>query len=183
MDLLDRVKAILLTPTSEWLAIAREGGALSSLMVRYVAIIALIPPVARLVGASLIGRYAPIASSLLGALAFYLASFVIVLVLALIIDTLAPRFAAQKNFTAALKLAAYSHTPVWLAGIFLILPGLSFLILLGLYSAHVLWAGLPAMMKAPAERAASYAAVVAACALLLMVAVGTMVAPLFAARG
>ena len=116
-------------------------------------------------------------------MAIYLASFAIVLVLALIIDTLASRFGAQKNFTAALKLAIYSHTPVWLAGIFLILPGLSFLMLLGLYGAYLLQAGLPALMKAPAERAASYAAVVAGCALVLMVAVGAIVAPLFAACG
>jgi hypothetical protein len=38
MDLLDRVKAILATPTSEWLAIAREAGAGSGLIVRYVAV-------------------------------------------------------------------------------------------------------------------------------------------------
>jgi hypothetical protein len=181
MDLLDRVKAILATPTSEWLAIAREAGAGSGLIVRYLAVLALIPAVARLVGASLVGGYAPFSSSLTGALASWLASIVMVPVLALIIDTLAPVFAAQKNFAAALKLAVYSATPVWLAGVVLIVPGLSFLMLLGFYGAYLMQAGLPAMMKAPAEKTPGYAAVVVASALLLAVGVGSLTAPLFAA--
>ena len=42
---------------------------------------------------------------------------------------LAPLFGGRKDFDSALKLAVYSYTPVWLAGIFLLLPGLRFLML------------------------------------------------------
>jgi hypothetical protein len=181
MDLFGRVKAILLTPANEWLVIAREADTGSSLIVRYVAVCGLIPGVAHLLGASLIGGYAPVASSLLGALMTWLAAVAIVPVLALIIDTLAPAFGAQKNFATALKLAAYSCTPAWLAGIFLILPGLSFVVVLGLYGAWLLQAGLPALMKAPTEKTTGYAAVVAGAALLMVVGVGALVAPFFAA--
>jgi hypothetical protein len=58
----------------------------------------------------------------------------------------------ERNFINALKLTAYAHTPVWLAGMFLLMPGLRFLTLFGLYSAWLLWTGLPVLMKTPRGR-------------------------------
>jgi hypothetical protein len=135
MELFKRVKAILLTPHAEWSVIAQEKSDASALFIRYVAILALIPALARFIGTSLIGWYAPILSSLAGALATYVSAFAVVYILALIIDVLAPRFGAQKDFARAVKLAVYSSTPVWIAGIFLLVPGLSFLVILGLHGA------------------------------------------------
>ena len=58
----------------------------------------------------------------------YVASFAIgAVLLGVVINLLAPLFGGQKDFDSALKLAVYSYTPVWLAGIFLLLPGLRFL--------------------------------------------------------
>jgi hypothetical protein len=181
MELLRRVKAILLTPHSEWPVTAQEKGEASRLFIHYVAILALIPAVARFIGASLIGGYAPIASGLAGALVTYLSGFAIVYGLALIIDALAPRFGAQKNFPGALKLAVYSYTPVWLTGIFWLVPGLSFLVILGLHGVYLLWAGLPMLMRAPAEKALPYTAAVAGCALVITAGLGLIVTPLFSA--
>ena len=48
------------------------------------------------------------------------------------VDALAPSFRSERNLPAALKLAVYSFTPVWLAGIFILIPGLRFLTSLGL---------------------------------------------------
>jgi hypothetical protein len=168
-----------LTPYSAWPVIAREKGEASGLFMRYVAILALIPALARFIGTSLVGLYAPIAASLAGALVTYLASFAIVYGLALLIDALAPRFGGQKDFASALKLAVYSSTPAWLAGIFLLVPGLTFLVILGLHGAYLLWAGLPILLQVPAEKALPYAAVVAGCALIVVVALGLIEAPLF----
>jgi hypothetical protein len=63
-------------------------------------------------------------------------------------------------------LSVYSHTPLWLAGIFLLIPGLNFLLILGLYGLYLLWTGLPLLMRVPDEKALSYAAIVTACALV-----------------
>ena len=152
MEQLIRVKAILLTPHTEWPVIAREPGEASALFIRYVAILALIPALARFIGISVVGRYAPFFSSFASAIFGYVTTFVVVYVMALIIDGLAPIFGAQKNFAYALKLTVYSYTPVWLAGIFLLVPGLSFLTILGLYGVYLLWLGLPLLMQAPARR-------------------------------
>ncbi len=180
MQLLHRIKAILLAPQAEWPVIAREKGEASKLL-RYVAVLGLIPALARLIGAALVGGYAPIGPSLAGALVIYLSAFAVVYTLALIIDLLAPTFGGKKDFGGALKLTAYSMTPAWLAGIFLLVPGLSFLIILGLYAVYLLWAGLPILMETPPEKALPYAAVVAACGLVIGVGLGLAEAPLFAA--
>ncbi len=96
----------------------------------------------------------------------------LVLFLGLIINLAAPLFGARKDFASAFKLAVYSYTPVWLTGIFLLLPGLRFLMLAGYYGVYVLIAGLPLMMKAPAQKSPGFAAliIVFACALTFIAA-------------
>jgi hypothetical protein len=102
-----------------------------------------------------------------------------VYVIALLIDVLAPSFGAQKNFPNALKLSVYSHTPAWLAGIFLIVPGLGFLRSLGLYGLYLLWLGLPPLMRAPRDKALLYAGAVVLCAVLLVVVIGALQVAMF----
>jgi len=67
--------------------------------------------------------------------------------------------------------------------IFLLVPGLSFLVILGLHGVYLLWLGLPVLMQARAEKALPYAAAVAGCGLLIAVGLGLIVAPLFSAPG
>jgi Yip1 domain len=165
MKLVERAKAITLRPREEWLVIEREPGRLSDLLT-YVAILAAIPEIANFIGQSLIGGYKPIVPALLRAVLVYVVTFAMVYIIALVIDLLAPRFGGKKNFGNAIKLSVYSHTPLWLAGIFLAVPGLSFLLILGLYGLYLLWVGLPLLTGAPRYRALSYAIVVTVCALI-----------------
>jgi hypothetical protein len=178
-QLIERVKAILLTPQTEWPVIAREPGDVSVLFTRYVAILALIPALAGFIGMSLVGRYVPFFSGLISAVFGYVMTFVVVYVVALIVDALAPTFDAQKNFPNALKLTVYSLTPFWLAGIFLLVPGLSFLRVLGLYGIYLAWVGLPPLMLAPRDKALAYAATAVVCAVILLIATGFILAALF----
>jgi hypothetical protein len=166
MKLVERVRALLLTPRLEWKVIEQEPKTASDLFIDYVAILAAIPEVARFVGQSVIGDYVPAVPSLVRMVVVYLLTFVMVYIIACVIDLLAPRFGGQKNFSNALKLSVYSHTPLWLAGIFLLIPGLNFLLVLGIYGLYLLWTGLPLLMQVPDEKALPYAAVVTACALV-----------------
>ncbi|MGH8639528.1 MAG: Yip1 family protein, partial [Burkholderiales bacterium] len=75
-------------------------------------------------------------------------------------------------------LTAYAFTPAWLAGVFLAVPGLSFLGVLGLYGFYLMWIGLPVLMQAPRERSLSYVAVVVAWAVVLDVLGRTLLAVL-----
>lgn len=179
MELLFRIKAILLAPQREWPAIAREKREASATIIPYVAILGLVPALSHFIGASLVGAYAPIPRSLAGALVSYVSAFAVVYIVALIINALAPRFGAQKDFAAALKLAVYSYTPVWLAGAFLIVPGLSFLVMLGLYGVYLLRKGLPILMRVDDARSWRYAAAIGVCALVLALGLAVVEAPLF----
>ena len=149
MKLVERVRALLLTPRLEWKVIEQEPKTSSDLFIDYVAILAAIPEVARFIGQSFVGDYAPIVPSLVRMVVVYLLTFVMVYIIACVINVLAPRFGGRKNFDNALKLSVYSYTPVWLAGIFLLVPGLSFLTTLGLYGFYLLWIGLPPLLGVP----------------------------------
>ncbi|MBA3318680.1 MAG: YIP1 family protein, partial [Gemmatimonadales bacterium] len=72
----------------------------------------------------------------------------------------------------ALKVAGYSYTASWVAGIFLLIPVLSFLSILGVYSLYLLFLGLPVLMKAPKEKALSYTVVVILAAIVLFMVIG-----------
>ena len=173
MQLVSRATAILATPRTEWPLIEREPVA-PSLFVSYVAILAAIPPVAGFIGKSLIGAYTPIPAGLLRALIAYAATFAVVYVIACVVDLLAPRFGGERNFDNALKLTVYAHTPFWLAGIFLLIPGLHFLLVLGLYGVHLLWTGLPVLMRTPQYRLLPFTVIVAVCALVPAVVLAMM---------
>src|SRR5262249_13797147 len=117
MQLIERVKAIVLRRRAEWKVIEQEPETLRDLLISYVAILAGTREVARLVGRSFIGGYTPLVPSLIRAVVVYLVTFAMVYIIAGVIDLLAPRFGGEKSFANAVKLSVYSHTPLWLAGI------------------------------------------------------------------
>lgn len=167
-----RAKAMLADPAAAWRGIEKDVGDPAYLLSRYVAVLALIPALSGFVGATLIGVVAPsgaviradLVKGLLGALFSYAASCTIALLLGLIINVLAPPFGGRRNFENAFKLAVYSLTPVWLAGIFLLLPGLRFLLLTGAYGIYLLLIGVPRLTKMPEQQTASFTFVIAVCA-------------------
>jgi hypothetical protein len=175
MTVFERAKNITLTSKTEWDVIAAEPTSIGEIYTRYVVPLALIPAIAGLIGAWLVGVTIPglgtvrasFFAALFGALVQFGMALLLVYVLALIIDALAPTFSGQKNRLAAFKVAAYSMTPAWLAGIFSIIPALSFLSILGLYGFYLLYLGLPRLMRAPPEKAVGYTAVVVLAAIVL----------------
>src|SRR5882724_9509753 len=169
MDLnrvIHRARSLLVSPRTEWPVIAAEPATVADLYRNYIMILAAIPPVCGFVKISLLG-YAwhgfkvyrgSIGAGLTAAIIEYAVSLVAVYVLAVIIEALAPNFAGQPNRVQALKVAGYSYTAVWIAGVALILPGLSGLVALAgaLYSVYLLYLGLPSTMKVLPERATGY---------------------------
>ena len=172
MNAVARVKAILIDPAAAWRGFEKDIGDPAYLLSRYVAVLALIPALSSFVGATLIGVVAPsgtilrtdLIGGLFGAIFSYAASCAIVVLLGLIIDLLAPRFGGRRNFEDAFKLAVYSFTPLWLAGIFLLLPGLRFLLLTGVYGIYLFWLGAPRLAKVPEQQAANFTLVIVICA-------------------
>ena len=183
MDIVSRVKGILVTPEAEWAAIEKEPGTPGYLFANYVVYLAAIPPVASFIGGAIVGVAVPSVGTvrvplfigLLGAVIGYLLSFAIVYAVAIIIDQLAPRFGALKDFANALKVTVYCFTPYWLAGVFQLMAGLRFVgYLLALFGIYLLWTGLPRLMRPLPDRAAAYVAAAAACAFGIMFVIGVI---------
>ena len=170
-----RAQAILADPAAEWAKIEAESGDPAYLLTGYVAVLALVPAIFGFIGACVVGAVvpggetvrAPILEGLFGAVFGYVAACAAVLVLGLLINLMAPLFGGRQSFDNAFKVAVYSYTPVWLAGIFLIAPGLRFLVLTGCYGVYLVWRGLPPLMKAPEPTLPGYTAAVVACAVIL----------------
>lgn len=177
MNLVERVKRILLSPQTEWGVIDAEPTTPAELYTRYIIPLAAIGPVSQLIGFSVfgfMGYRVPIGTAITYALATYILTLIGAYVLALVIDALAPSFGGKRSQIQALKVAAYSSTAAWVAGIFALIPALSVLSIVGLYSLYLLYLGLPTLMKAPKEKAMGYTVVVIVAAIVIFVVIGTI---------
>jgi len=182
MNLVDRVKKLMLQPKAEWQVIDAETHTVQGLYTGYVMILAAIPAICSFIGLSLIGASfmgvtvrVPIEAGVVHLVLNYVFTLALVYVLALIIDALAPNFGSQKNFAQAIKIAAFAPTAAWIGGVFGIIPLLGILSLpFSLYSLYHLFIALPLLMKTPADKSVIYFVVVLIVAIVLAVVVGTI---------
>ena len=177
--LVERVKSILLKPGATWDVIDAEPASTGGLFKNYAAILALIPAICGLIGGAVIGGAfgikVPILFGVVGAVVGYVLNLAMVFVMGLIIDGLAPSFDGQKNQTQAMKVAVYSSTAGWVAGVFSLIPMLGLLAVIGsLYGLYLLYLGLPKLMKAPQEKAFGYTAVAVVVAIVLSIAINAV---------
>ena len=162
-SLVDRVKNIIISPSTEWARIDAEPATVASLFTGYAMILAAIGPVASLIGLALVGF--PMGYAIANAVVSYIVALAVVFVVSLIIDALAPSFGGTKNQVQATKVAVYSATPVWLVGILAVIPQLFLLMgLLALvalaYGVYLMFLGLPRLMRVAADKAVVYVVVV-----------------------
>jgi Yip1 domain len=185
VTLVDRVKNICLTPNTEWPVIAQEPASPQSLITGYAAPLVAISALAGFIGGSLVGVTIPFAgtvrSPVTAGLAIAVMTFVMTIIgiaiLAAIINALAPSFGGEKNTNQAWKVAVYSYTPAWVAGVLQIIPLLSPLAILGgLYGLYLLYLGLPRLMKSPADKALGYTVVVVISAIVVTICLSAVTA-------
>jgi hypothetical protein len=187
MAIVDRVKNILLTPKTEWDVIATEATPPGALITGYVLPLAIIAAIASFIGMCFIGTTMPLVGTFrmpimwgVAMLIYHVIMAVVtVFILAFIIDALAPTFNGTKDRLQATKLAVYSFTPGWVAGILAIIPLLGILGIIGaLYGIYLLYLGLPRLMRNPQEKSAGYTALIVVCAIVVMIiiaAIGSMI--------
>lgn len=173
MNLITRVQNILMQPKSEWAVIEPEQTDPKTLYTTYIAIVALIPAVATLIStafiASFFGGRIGAGLVLTAAIMQYVLTLLMVFVVALIADFLAPTFDGQKNLNQALKLTAYAMTAAWVAGVFAIVPFLGWLLAMigALYSLYLFYLGAPVLMKVAGDKAIAYTVVVVIAAIVI----------------
>jgi uncharacterized membrane protein len=160
MNLVERVKNIILSPASEWEVIKGETCTTADLFKQYAMILAAIPALGGFIGFSVIGAFfglgvfrLPFHYGLVHCVLSYVLSLVGVYLLAIIIDRLSQNFGATRDMEAAFKIAVFSMTPFWISGVFLIVPALGVITLIaGLYGLYLLYLGIKQLTDAPAEK-------------------------------
>jgi hypothetical protein len=162
--ILGRVQRLILSPASEWDVIAGEDANVQAIYTNYVAPLIIASALAAAIGASVVGINfglgtfrVPAGAALTQAILQVLLGLAGVYITGLVINALAPQFGGTPNAGQAFKVAAYSPTASWVAGLVMILPQLGIVALLGgLYSLYLLYVGLPKLMKPAEDKALVY---------------------------
>ena len=176
-----RAYGLLREPKKEWEQIKAEETTVPNLLIGYVAPLAAIPPVAGRIGSLIFEpiRVGSISNAIVGMFVTWVVTIALVFLIGVLINTLADQFDADRNDIGAQKVAAYSITPALLSGLFSLWPPLWWVSLFALAAmVFIMYRGLPVLMKAPEDRALSYAATVtvaAAVALIVMFALASCV--------
>ncbi len=164
MEQLDRVIRILKNPSIELTKVKYEQIGTSYLL-RYMALLSLVPALGYFIGMGVVGLNINKPSSLIipmewaaiGGILQYILSFSGFYVTAVAINILASNFESKKNEIQAMKLAAYTSTPGLLGGIPLIIPEMSDIgLLFGLYGIYLLYSGIPILMETPKNKVMAY---------------------------
>jgi len=162
-NLISRAINILTKPSIEWRTVDAEATSVGKLIGGYAAILALIAPIAMLIGAFISGVFSygiDVGQLIKLLLIVYAISLATPVLLGFIIDALTTNLGGTKNSVQAMKLAVYSGTAFWVAAIILILPDLWWLwFVLGVgYGGYLLWVGLPILLRVPADKAPVFTA-------------------------
>lgn len=114
-------------------------------------------------------------SALLLSVGMYFALIVGVYMLGYLAHWMARTFGSDPTYTQTLELAAYTATPLFMAGFGALYPEVWFVMLVALagltYSIYLLYAGVPILMHIPEERGFIYASSVVTCGLILLVCI------------
>jgi hypothetical protein len=183
MNIIDRVKNILITPQKEWDVIKGEQPNTPGIITGYVLPLAGAAAVAAFIGYGLIGvnfgfgiRLKGMDWGLYQGLTVLLGALLSVFVSAFIIDALAPSFGSEKNMGKSVQLVAYSWTPAWIGGLLAILPSLAIVgSLAGLYGLYLLYLGLPKLKNTPQDKQVSYYVVSLIVMIVVFILIGLVV--------
>lgn len=178
--ILGRVQRLLMSPASEWDAIAGEDANVQNIYMNYVGPLIIVSALAAAIGMSVIGiNYGlgtfrvPAGAALGQAILQIVLGLAGVYITGLVINALAPQFGGTQDAGQAFKVAAYSPTAAWVAGFVMILPQLGIIALLGgLYSLYLLYVGLPKLMKPAEDKALVYTLAIVGVMIVIYIVIG-----------
>jgi hypothetical protein len=171
---------MIMTPKTEWPAIAGEEANAGKVISGYVFPLVLAAAVASFIGYGFIGTFHSTSWGLYYAIVAVINGIVGVYLSAFIINALAPSFGSEQNMGRTVQLVAYSFTPAWVGGLLMIFPMIGWIgSLFGLYGLYLLYLGLPTLMKTPQEKAMGYELVSILCIIVVYVVIGLILASVF----
>lgn len=183
MEQIDRAINILKNPIVELNKVKSEQLSKDYLIKQYIAILAVIPAIAYIIGMGMVGisiglfgNYKiPIGTAVIGGILTYILTIVGFYVTSIVINTLAPNFSSKQDENKAMKLAAYAYTPMLLGGIFNIIPMLGVIgLLFMLYGLYILYLGIPLLMETPQDKALNYTIVIIVATIVISFVIGSI---------
>ena len=171
VGIVERVKQLMTSPVAVWGPIKQEPATVKSIYQNYACILAAIPAIASFIQLAFIGISIPfteihykasVGEALGSSILNYGLSLAFLYLGALVVEKLAPKFDGESSQIDSLKLLAYSMTPVYLAGVFSLIPGLLWVNIIALgYALYIYAKGSEVMAKInPSERIGFVAATV-----------------------
>lgn len=165
METLRRIVYLVFRPTAEWDRIAAEKTSVDALLRGYILPLALLAPIATVIGMKTFDRdwdpahgfLVPPDQIFAAAATTYFATVGSIFVLAAIFCVIAPMFGATRDYLAALKVATYGAIPVMLAGATLLLPAMAIVATVGLcHTLYLLWIGVRRVLNVPSGAQAEF---------------------------
>jgi len=188
--MIERIKGILFSPKTEWEKIKAEQTTIAQVLTGYAIPLALIPAIFGFLGYVIIGvnigmfgviRY-PFTSAIVWAIVWFIFTLIGLYIEGIVINALAPSFDSAPNSTNAFKIAVYSMTPYFVAGILYIFPFLGILVLLiSLYGLYLMYLGMHVMMSTPKEKVIGYMIVAIIVMFVINIIVGAIAGGILAA--
>lgn len=179
--MLSHIYGLFVDPKEEWRKIRDDNCNVTKCYFSYVFILAAIPPVAGYFGTTRFGwqigareavRLEP-ESALIIAVSYYLVMLVGVFTMGKMIHWMMRTYGADQPLSRAINLAAFTATPLFLVGVFELLPILWVNFLIGLpalgYTVYLLYTGVPVMMDISEERGFLFSSAVLAVGLVALV--------------
>lgn len=186
MNLIERVKNILVTPQTEWMVVDTENATPQSLLIGYVLPLSIISAIGPILSGIFLSSGLGITFFVITAFIAFISTLIGYYISVYIVDLLAPSFSSEKNLNKSAQLVAYSSTPIYIAGFLSFIPVIGGLLkfVAIVYSIYITYLGLGPLKQTPEDKKVIYLLV----AILVMVGITIIVAAvlggiLFAAFG
>ncbi len=139
--------------------------------------VAAIPAVAGFIGRVVIGYNVPFVgyahvsffSGLISAVLLFVLAIIGVYLVSFIVNGLVGNFGGERNELNAFKLTAYAFTPLFVLGLFSLIPALTGLYILGLYGIYLFYIGAPVLLDVPEEKTLTFTVIVSLISILITI--------------
>jgi Yip1 domain len=158
MNLIERVKNILITPKTEWTVIEGETATPQSLLMGYVLPLAVVAAIGPLLTGLLFAGIWGFKYFMITAIIAFISQMVAYYISVIVIDMLAPSFGSEKNLGKSAQLVAYSATPGFVGGLLSFIPVLGLLISIAawVYGVYLMYLGIGPLKKTPEDKKVVY---------------------------
>ena len=173
---IELIKDLLISPATAWRHIKELDLSKTDLFKKYLLYLAAVPAVSGFLGSSIVGQNVPFLghyrvpffAGLVWAILLYVFLLAGIYLIAFLASAISPKLTGVKNENAALKLIVFTFIPYFVLSVFSIVPALSGLQILSLYSIYLLYIGLPVMLENSEEKSLTFTVVISLISIVVL---------------